>query len=242
VRLPRFADAVTTLDSMELGVPADLLAREWVIAYLARQRAKPDSPLMQRGDEAVSRLLNFRLSERDSLNLIPVLQYFNRTEEAQRVEEHLVATVSDRRMLSELLYKTISAGAPQQENAAKIAQRILQNPAFLQNSRRLTSDVYLLESAIKALRAQNQAETVVLALEHRLRGLRDRTDSRILLAKLYLATDRREEAKTLALELAQNPTAEPERRQMIVSLLVQFGLQRELETMNRLLIEQNEKP
>jgi len=242
VRLQRFTDAVTTLDSMEVSASADLLAREWIIAYLARQRAKPDTPLMQRGNEAVNRLLNFRLSERDSLNLVPVLQYYNRAEEAQRVEDHLVATVSDRRLLAELLYKMISAGAPQKENAAKIAQRIVQNPAFLQNSRRLTSDVYLLESAIKALRAQNRVETVVPALESRLRGLRNRTDSRILLAKLYMATDRQEEAKALALELAQNPTSEPERRQMIVSLLVQFGLQRELETMNRLLIEQNEKP
>jgi hypothetical protein len=54
-----------------------------------------------------------------------------------------------------------------------------------------------------------------------------------------MATDRQEEAKALALELAQNPTAEPERREMIVSLLTRFSLHRELEAMNRLLLERN---
>ena len=84
-------------------------------------------------------------------------------------------------------------------------------------------------------------EAVTPVLENRLRAHRDKTDSRILLAQLYVLIDRRDEARALALELAQNPTAETERRQMIISLLVQFGLQRELEAMNRLLLEQRNR-
>ena len=99
----------------------------------------------------------------------------------------------------------------------------------------------LLEEAIRVLRAQNQIDSVVPILESRLRNHRDKTDSRILLARLYMMIDRRDEARTLALELALNPTAEPERRQMITSLLTNFGLQRELEAMNRLLLERNSR-
>ena len=79
-------------------------------------------------------------------------------------------------------------------------------------------------------------------LEARLRVLRNKTDARILLATLYQYINRHDEAKALALELAQNPTWEPERRQKIVALLLHFGLQRELEAMNRLLLERNERP
>ena len=242
VRLQRFVDAVATLDSIELNDATDLLAREWIAANLAIKQAKTDATLSLRGDEAANRLLNFRLSERDSLNLVPVLQHFNRAKDAQQIWDYLSATVSDRRLLAELFYKMNSADEQQKENAAKIAHRILGNPAFLQNSRRLTADVYLLESAIKTLQEQNQTKTIVPILENRLCGLRDKTDSRILRAKLYLMLDRHEEAKTLAFELAQNPILEPERRQMVVSLLIHFGLHKELEAMNRLLFERNEEP
>ena len=242
VRLQRFEDAVSVLDSMEFPSSADLPVREWIIAGLAVKHGKPESVLLQRGNEAATRLLNFRLLERDMINLATVLQHFQRDEEAQRILDRLVLSVSDHRLMTELFYKMNAAGDLQKENAAKIAQRILQNPAFLQNSRRLTADVFLLEAATKTLQRQDRAEAVVPILEARLRGLRDKTDSRILLAKLYLELDRREEAKELTLELALNPTAEPERRQMIVSLLVHFGLQRELEAMNRLLLERNNRP
>ena len=241
VRLQRFDDAAAILDSMEL-TPADLPVREWIIACLAVQYAEPDSPLKQRGREAVERLLNFRLSERDTMNLVLLLQHYQRGEEAQKIYDHLAVTVSDQHLLSELFYRLNAQGELQKDNVVKIAQRILLNPAFLQNSRRLTSDIFLLEAAMKVLRQQNQAEAVVLVLETRLRGLQNKTDSRILLATLYQNLDRQEEAKALALELAQHPTLEPERRQKIVSLLLHFGLQRELEAMNRLLLEQNQQP
>jgi len=241
VREGRFASAVAMLDSMELSASADLLAREWIAAHLAMKQARTDQALTQRGNEAADRLQGFRLAERDAMSLVPILQHFGRHEEAQRTLDHLAVTVSDRRLLSELFYKMVSAGSPQRENAAKIAQRILQNPSFLQNTRRLTADVFLLEETLKVLRQQNRTELVVPALESRLRGLRDKTDSRILLARFYLAIGRQEEAKALALELAQNPTSEAERRQMVVSLLTGFGLHRELEAMNRLLLERSDR-
>ena len=242
IRLQRFSDAAVLLDSMELTT-ADLPVREWIIACLTVQYGKPpDSPLHKRGGEAADRLLNFRLSERDSMDLVPILRHFQRDEEAQRILDHLAATVADQRLLSELFYRMNSLGDSQKENAAKIAQRILINPAFLQNSRRLTSDSRLFQEAFRTLQEQHQTEAVLPALETRLRNLRDRTDSRILLAQLYQMLDRKEEAKALALELAQNPTAEPERRQMIVAMLLHFGLQRELEAMNRQLLEQNLQP
>jgi hypothetical protein len=131
----------------------------------------------------------------------------------------------------------VAAGELQNENAAKTAQRILKDPTFLQNSRRLTPDVLLFKSAVEVLQKQDRLDTVMPTLENRLRGLRDKTDARLLTATLYVILDRQEEAKALALELAANPTAEPERRQMIVSLLLRFGLQKELEVMNRLLLE-----
>ncbi|MCL2710764.1 MAG: tetratricopeptide repeat protein [Planctomycetaceae bacterium] len=241
VRLQRFEEAVVMLDSMELSASVDLQMREWIIVDLARKRGRPDTPLMKRGAEAVDRLTNFRLSERDSLNLVSVLRFFNRDDEAQRILDHLSATMSDRRLLVDLLNRLIADGESQKENAAKIARRILTNPAFLQNTRRLTQDVMLMETAVRTLRAQNQVDSVVPVLESRLRSHRDKTDARILLARLYRMINRQDEAKALALELAQNPTAEPERRQMIVSLLVDFGLQRELEAMNRLLLERNNR-
>jgi hypothetical protein len=241
VRLQRFSDAATLLDSMELTA-ADLPVREWIIACLAVQYAEPDSPLKQRGKEAVDRLLNFRLSERDTMNLVLILRHYQRDQEAQQIYDHLVTTVSDQRLLSELFYKLYAQGELQKDNVMKLAQRILLNPAFLQNTRRLTSDILLLESAIKVLRTENRLETVVPVLESRLRGQRNKTDSRILLATLYLNIDRHDEAKALALELARHPTLEPERRLRIVGLLLHFGLQRELEAMNRMLLERNEKP
>jgi len=236
-RLQQYEKTAAMLDSMELTTPNDLLMREWIISRLAVKYAEPDSALYQRGSEAADRLLNFRLGERERLNLVPVLRHFGRDEEVQRIWDHLAVTVSDRRMLAELFNEMLAAGEPQKENVARIAQRILMNPAFLQNPRRLTSDVLLFQAAFRALQSQNRQDVVVPMLEARFRGLRDKTDSRILLARLYLMLDREAEARALALELAQNPTREPERRQMIVSLLVQFGMQRELEAMNRLLLE-----
>ena len=240
IRLQRFEDAVALLDSMELS-SADLPVREWIIACLAVQYAEPDSPFKQRGREAVDRLLNFRLSERDTMNLVLILRHYQREEEAQQIYDHLAVTVSDQRLMVELFYKMNLTDESQRDNAAKIAQRILLNPAFLQNSRRLTSDVRLFQETFKVLQEQNRQESVLPLLEIRLRGLRNRIDSRILLAHLYLMLDRQEEAKAMALELAQHPTLEPERRQLTVSLLLHFGLQRELEAMNRLLLEQNNR-
>jgi hypothetical protein len=243
VRLQRYEDVAATLDSMELSSTTDLPVREWIIACLAVQYGRsPGSPLQQRGSDATDRLLNFRLSERDSMFLVPILQHFNRAEEAQRILDPLAVTVSAQRLMSELFYRMNSLGDSQKENAAKIAGRILLNPAFLQNTRRITSDVYLFQEAFKLLQRQNRLESVVPMLETRLRSLRDRTDSRILTAQLYQMLDRKEEAKTLALELSLNPTAERERRDMIVRLLVDFGMNKELESMNRLLLEQNQRP
>jgi hypothetical protein len=171
------------------------------------------------------------------MNLIPILRHYQRENDAQRILDHLSATVSDQRLLAELFYRINASGGLQKENVTKVAQRILLNPSFLQNTRRLTSDSRLFQEAFKTLQEQNLLESVMPMLETRLRGLRNRTDSQLLTAQLYLMLDRKEEAKALALELAQNPTAESERRQMIVSLLLYFGLQRELETMNRMLLE-----
>jgi tetratricopeptide (TPR) repeat protein len=237
VKLQRYEEAVTMLNAMELTSSTDLLEREWIIATLARKWVKPGSPLMQRGSEAADHLLQFRLSERDSLRLVSVLEFFGRNEEAQKILDQLVMTASDRRLLADLLRKLISSEKHPQENAAKIARRILTHPAFLQNAQRLTTEVLLLEDAVKTLREQNQMEPITPLLENRLCGHRDKTDSQILLARLYLLLDRQDEAKALALELSQNPTSEPERRQMIVSLLTHFGLYKELESMNRLLLE-----
>ena len=241
VRLQRFDDVIAILDSMALTTSSDLLTREWIIADLAMKRAGPGTPLAQRGSEAVERLSNFRLSERDALYLVPMLNYYDREAEANRILEHLAITISDRRLLAELFNRVLAMGEPHQENAARIARRILMNPAFLQTSRRLTADVFLMESAIRVLREQEQLESVVPVLENRLRGHRDGTDSRILLARFYLVLGRQVEARELALELAQNPTLESERRQMITSLLSHFGLQRELESMNRLLLEERNR-
>ena len=110
-------------------------------------------------------------------------------------------------------------------------------PAFLQNSRRLSADVRLFEEAFKVLQEQNKLDTVMPMLENRLLGMRDKTDSRLLTAKLYLMLNRNDEAKALVLELSLNPTDEIERRQMTTTLLMQFGMYRELEAMNRLLSE-----
>ncbi|MCL2005851.1 MAG: tetratricopeptide repeat protein [Planctomycetaceae bacterium] len=236
-RLQQYGETVAVLDAMDLTASSDILAREWIIARLAVKYANENPALQQRGRLAVDRLLNFRLPERDMLNLIPMLLHYGREEEIQRIWDRLSATVSDRRLMAELFNRLQSEGEPQRENTAKIAHRILANPAFLQNSRRLSADLYLLESAIRVLREQERLELVIPMLESRFRGLRDATDSRILLARLYLMLDRWDEARTLALELAQAPSAEPERRQTIVSLLVHFGLHRELESMHRLLLE-----
>jgi hypothetical protein len=243
-KMQRFEDVVATLDSMDLDT-SDLWMREWIIANVAIRYAKKeerDSTLMKRGDEAAMRLLNFRLSDLYALNLVSILQHFDHPKEMQEILDRLTVSASDHRLLSELFYKMNAMGDSQKENTVKVAQRILLNPAFLQNARRLTQDVFLLEATIQTLQRHERLETVVPILEQRLRGLRDKTDSRILLVKLYLLLNRQEEAKALALELAQNPTAEPERRQMVVSYLTRFGLVKELEAMNRLLLERNDKP
>jgi tetratricopeptide (TPR) repeat protein len=235
-RMQQWEDVVKMLDIMELST-TELWLREWIIANVAMRKAMPDSALRQRGSEAAKRLMDFRLAPNDSLKLVVVLQYFEHNEEAQKVLDYLTATVSEHRLLTELFYKMNATGESQKENAAKTAQRILLNPTFLQNARRLTSDVYLMEETVKTLKKQNRLDTVMPMLENRLKGHRDKTDSRILLAKLYIQLDRRDEAKALVFELAQNPTAEPERRQMVVSLLVGFDMSKELEAMNRLLLE-----
>jgi hypothetical protein len=237
VRLQRFEEVAALLDSMDLTTPSDLLTREWIIVTLSVKRSRDGTPLHNRGREAVDRLQNFRLAERDLLNLVQMLQHFGRDEEVQRIWDHLSMTVTDRRLLSELFNTMVAEGDSQKENAARIAQRILMNPSFLQNTRRLTADLLLLQAAFRMLQSQDRHDVVVPMLESRFRGLRDRTDSRILLARLYLMVDRQDEARALAFELSQHPTSEPERRQMIVSLLVHFGMNRELEAMNRALLE-----
>ncbi|MDR0522492.1 MAG: tetratricopeptide repeat protein [Planctomycetaceae bacterium] len=244
IKLQKYTAAVAVLDSIELNTASDVSAREWIAAHLAVKFAKTETAepaLWKRGTEAVNRLLNDRLPDKDLLALLPVLKHFNRSKDEQRILEQLIVTISDQRLLTELLYKLRAEGERQKENAARTSLRILQNPAFLQNTRRLTADVYLLENAVKSLRETDQTEKIVPVLEMRLKGLRDKTDSRILLAKLYLSLDRLDEAKALAAELSRQPSSEPERRQMIISLLNHFGLHKELDAMNRQLTEQDNK-
>ena len=215
------------------------------ISELGRQHNSGDTVLPTRplsitsetaNDEAVDRLLNTRLGTRDLLNLVPILYQLDRHSEAQEILDRLTTAVSDRPMMGELFYTLIRTPG-NSPNAVRLARRILITPTFMQNSRRFMADIYLMELAIQVLQEHDQFESVFPILEMRFRNLRNRTDSRILLAKLYIMLDRQDEARALALELSQTPTADPERRQVIISLLVHFDLRRELESMHRLHLE-----
>ncbi|GHT16581.1 hypothetical protein FACS1894189_0610 [Planctomycetales bacterium] len=244
-RTQRFDEMMTTLDEIELKSSQDTMTREWIAAEIATRTGRGtrvSSESRKRGDVAVNRLLGYRLTDRESLNLIPILQQFDRKKEAQEILDRLIATTSDRNLQTELLNKMKTEGTEQRDNAVKIANRLLRNPAFLRDSRRLTADSYLIEAAVGVLKDAGQIEPAASQLETRLRGLRSKTDSRIMLAKLYLALERSGEAKKLAIELSLEPTNEPERRQMIISLLLHFGLQKELDAMNRRLIEMDNRP
>jgi tetratricopeptide (TPR) repeat protein len=244
-RSQRFDEIMPILDEMELKSSPDTMTREWIAAEIATVTGKGEkisNELRQRGEVAVNRLLGYRLTDRESLNLIPILQQYDRKKEAQEILDRLIVTTSDRNLQTELLNKMKVAGPEQRDNAVKIANRLLQNPAFLRDTRRLTADSFLIEAAVGVLKNADQIEPAVSQLETRLRGLRSKTDSRIMLAKLYLALERSEEAKKLAIELSLEPSNEPERRQMIISLLLHFGLQKELDAMNRRLVEMDNRP
>ncbi|GHT42627.1 hypothetical protein FACS189443_5840 [Planctomycetales bacterium] len=239
-----YGNALRILDSMNLTTASDNKTREEIAAALVKRLDnKASTEQKQRGKDAAQKLLNYRLSDRETLNLIPNLLYFGLNAEAVAALDRLITISGDAKLQSEILYSIDKLGGNVKDNAAKIAGKILNNPMFLKDGRHLTADSYLLDKAITSLDMRDESTARLLAaLESRMKANLDGTDSKILLAKMCIASDQPERAKTLVLELAQEPSKEHERRQMITGLLLHFGLQKELDAMNQRLTILFNKP
>jgi hypothetical protein len=262
----RLEEVVPLLDELELKSPQDAKSRELIAANIGLQLKKEkdernlsidernlrknertlskdendlNKNVRQRTETALDRLLGYRLSDQEAFNLLPILEQWGRSEDAQLILDRLVASATDRRIQNELLHRMQVAGDAQKENAVKISLRVLRNPKFFSDSRHFALDSYLYETALKILREYGEVGTVAEQLEVRFKGLKEKTDSLIMLANLYLATNRQNEAKELALELSRNPSRETDRRNAITTLLQHFSLTKQLEEMNERLLERN---
>ncbi|MDR3232539.1 MAG: hypothetical protein LBT46_02525, partial [Planctomycetaceae bacterium] len=237
-RFNRFAEVTPLLDSMDLTNPQDRKTREWIAAgVIERIGNKASEKEIDRGKSAVKRLLNYRLTDREIFDVVPQMQYFGMKDEAEKTLELLIETTDNRKLQSDILYKIESLGSNQKANASKIALRTLENPAFLHNSGHLTADLYLLEKAVSVLDTAHKTPELIQMLEMRFRNNKHKADGKMIMAKFYLALDRLDEAKRLAVELSLDPPADLERRQLITSLLLHFGLRKELDAMNKLLTQ-----
>jgi hypothetical protein len=165
------------------------------------------------------------------------MQFFGMKDQSQQTLDRLITTTNDRKLQSDILYKIDSFGSNQRDNAGKIALRILENPAFLDHTRHLTADLYLLDKAVGSLQKEQKTETIIRSLEERFRTKNNPANGKIILAKFYLALDRQDDAKRTAIDVSLDPPTDTERRQLITSLLLHFGLQKELDTMNRVLTQ-----
>jgi tetratricopeptide (TPR) repeat protein len=249
----RLDEVVTILDEMELKSPLDVKMREFIAANIGLQlktemekdknkKNYENKDYRKRTEIALDRLLGYRLSDQEAFNLLPILEQWGRADDAQTLLDRLVVSVSDRKIQNELLHQMQVAGEKQKNNAVKISLRIIRNPGFFSDSRHFALDFYLYETALKILREYGEVNTVAEQLEVRFKGLKDKTDSLIMLATLYLAVDRQNEAKEIVLELSRNPSRESERRNAITTLLQHFGLTKQLEEMNERLLERTNTP
>ncbi|MDR3182774.1 MAG: tetratricopeptide repeat protein, partial [Planctomycetaceae bacterium] len=237
-KLNKYSEALTLLDSMDLKTAQDTKTREWIAAGIVeRIGRKASEKEIDRGIYAVKRLLNYRLTDRELFDAVPLMQYFGMKDEAQKTLELLIETTDNRKLQSDILYKIDSLGSNQKVNASKIALRILENPAFLHNPGHLTAELYLLEKAVNVLDAAHKTPELIQMLEMRFRSNKHKADGKIISAKFYLALNQSDDAKRLAVELSLDPPADLERRQLVTSLLLFFGLQKELDAMNKLLTQ-----
>ncbi|MDR2116663.1 MAG: hypothetical protein LBP87_09830 [Planctomycetaceae bacterium] len=241
-----WGEVISVLDEMEFKSPLDTKTREFIVANIGLQLEKENNNknenYRQRTEIALDRLLGYRLSDQEAFNLLPILEQWGRANDAQTLLDRLVISVSDRKIQNELLHRMQVAGEKQKENAVKISLRIIQNTGYFNDSRHFALDFYIYETALKILREYGEIDSVTEQLEVRFKGLKDKTDSLILLANLYLAANRLREAKEIALELAQNPSRETDRRSAITALLQHFGLIKQLEEMNERLLERTTQP
>ncbi|MDR2441436.1 MAG: tetratricopeptide repeat protein [Planctomycetaceae bacterium] len=243
-------ETVSILDEMQLKSPLDTKTREFIAAHIGLQLQKENDKrknderrtYRQRTEIAFDRLLGYRLSDQEAFQLLPILEQWGRTNDAQTLLDRLVISVSDRKIQNELLHRMHVAGEKQKENAIRISLRIIQNAGYFSDSRHFALDFYIYETALKILRDFGEIDSVAEQLEIRFRGLKDKTDSLIMLANLYLALNRQREAKELTLELARNPSRETDRRNAITALLQHFGFTKQLEEMNERLLEQTTQP
>ncbi|MDR3197928.1 MAG: tetratricopeptide repeat protein [Planctomycetaceae bacterium] len=241
----RLDEVVPILDEMELKSPLDTKTREFIAAHIGLQLEKENyknKNYRQRTEMALDRLLGYRLSDQEAFNLLPILEEWGRADDAQTLLDRLVVSVSDRRIQNELLHQMQAAGEKQKENAVKISLRIIQNLGYFNDSRHFAIDFYIFETVLKILHEYGEIDSVAEQLEVRFRGLKDKTDSFIMLANLYLTLNRQREAKELTLELARNPSRETDRRNAITVLLQHFGLTKQLEEMNERLLERTSQP
>ncbi|MDR2756882.1 MAG: tetratricopeptide repeat protein [Planctomycetaceae bacterium] len=239
------SEVVPILDEMEFKSPLDTKTREFIAAHIGLQLEKENyenKNYRQRTEIAFDRLLGYRLSDQEAFNLLPILEQWERKDDAQTLLDRLVVSVSDRRIQNELLHRMQVAGEKQKENAVRISLRIIQNSGYFSDSRHFALDFYIYETALKILREYGEIDSVAQQLEVRFKGLKDKTDSLIMLANLYLAVNRQREAKELTLELSQNPSRETDRRNAITALLQHFGLTKQLEEMNERLLERTAQP
>jgi len=233
----RFDNVMPLLDSIPLKIPQDLRAKEFIAAALGTQDETVEYSDPQRTEAALNRLLNFPLSDQELFQLLPLLEKTKRNADAHSVLTQLVETTNDRRIQNELLHRLRDVPAEERDNAVKIAQRIFRNPGYFSEPRHFALDSYIFCTAAEVLKKEQQSDAMSEVLKQRCQRIQDKVVGSIVLAQLYVIVGKEDEAKELTAYLAKHPSYESERRNAITALLQHFGMKKELEEMNLLLLE-----
>ncbi|MDR0869484.1 MAG: hypothetical protein LBN39_01680, partial [Planctomycetaceae bacterium] len=237
VKEQHFDKVMPLLDSIAFKTPQDLRAREFIAATLGIVHRESEAVEQKRTAAALDNLLNFPLSDQELFQLLPLLEKTKRTDDAKQVLAQLSATAVDRRIQNELLHRLQDADEEQKDNAVLLARRVLRHSGYFINSQHFVLDSYIFCTAARILKKYDMTDSVIELLEKRCMSFQGKKDGMIVLAQLYLIFGKQEKAKELAVELANNPPRDSERRNAITALLQHFEMKKELEEMNQRLLE-----
>jgi len=218
--------AVEYLDALPLTASGDIRYREQVVLKLFPGHVG-NAEMRKRVETAADRLLRFQLNGAEMKDLRQALRLLSRNEEADKIRDRMLVTVTDLQTQYELLNEL--RGDANKERTVQFALRLFRSSA-VRNAATSTRNDYarvVRDATLDILQQHGKLTEIVEQIEAQWKSSPGSIDIMTALADIYNKAGRKDDAKKIAIEIGEKMPDDAAKMQVYANLLRNLGMNEE---------------
>ena len=218
--------AVEYLDALPLTGSGDIRYREQLMLQWFASMSN-DAAMRKRAETAAQRLLGYQLNGSEMQDLRQALRLLDRNDEADRIRDRMLATVTDLQTQRQLLQEL--RNDPNTERTVQFALKVYRSPAVRNAGTARQGDFArsVRDMALDILQRNGKLDEIVEQIEAQWRSSPTSLDIMVSLADIYNKAGRRDEAQKIAREIGEKIPDDAARMTAHANLLRNLGMNNE---------------